>query len=203
MDAVPGWGHCPSRGPGARHGPVDREPRPRRTCDLASEGSHRRRRMAVLARAPELLPRSPPPARPAAATGCEGSALTLVSRAQLPVLRNGVASGRCGHLRMRLLLSFHFFLCLSSPAGDGLQRPFHLEMLPLHPTPHGCTASHPPSPPPPHGEAAEWPALGSWQRFRRFGRIKRGSEAGGQAGLQGEGVGSELGVTAQAWRGGT
>lgn len=125
MDAVPGWGHCPSRGPGARRGPVDREPRPRRTCDLASEGSHRRRRMAVLARAPELLPRSPPPARPAPATGCEGSALTLVSRAQLPVLRNGVASGRCGHLRMRLLLSFHFFLCLSSPAGDGLQRPLH------------------------------------------------------------------------------
>lgn len=180
MDAVPGWGHCPSRGPGARRGPADREPRPRRTCDLASEGSHRRRRMAVLARAPELLPRSPPPARPAPATGCEGSALTLVSRAQLPVLRNGVASGRCGHLRMRLLLSFHFFLCLSSPAGDGLQRPFHLEVLPLHPTPHGCTASHPPSPPTP---PMEKPRNGL-----RSGRGKGSGDLGGLRGDQRLGV---------------
>lgn len=141
---------------------------------------------------------SPPPAGRAPATGCEGSALTLLfPELSFPFREMGWHPGLWGHLEVRLLLSFHFFLCLSSPAGEGLQRPFRWGMLPLRPTPHRLPS------PTPHGEAAEWPALGSWQRFRRFGRIKRGSGAGGQAGLQGEGIGSGLEVTAQAWLGGT
>lgn len=60
-------------------------------------------------------------------------------------------------------------------------------MLLIRPAPHSCTG------PASDRGAEEWPAPGSWQRFRGFGRIKGGSGAGGREGLLGgRKVGSEL-----------
>lgn len=87
---------------------------------------------------------SPLRARPAPDTSYEGSALTLLfPELSFPFREMGRHSGRWGHSEVRLLLSFHFFLCLNFPACDYLQRPFHRGTLPICPTPHSCTPSPP------------------------------------------------------------
>lgn len=87
---------------------------------------------------------SPLPARPVPDTSYEGSALTLLfPELSFPFHEMGRHSGRWGHSEVRLLLSFHFFLCLNFPAYDYLQRPFHRERSPSAPL---RTAAHLPPP---------------------------------------------------------
>lgn len=137
-----------------------------------------RRQVAASVRESELLRRFPTPSRPGSS---HFGPDPPVSSVQLSVHRNPGAQGCRGHSEVRLLLSFHLFLCLNVPACDDLQCPFHLGTLPMRRALHSCTG------PLSHPGAKEWPTPGSWQRFKGFEGLRADQGKGVERDCRGRG----------------